>query len=154
MPPIVLLRLGESVSGDLEPFEKANDVIGLDVLQLYSIQMQSLHSQLRHILLIRSWASTLTAGLLIALVHYRDPIVAAGTIVIGVFWIIDYRYGVHLDLCLRREWALRGEILERIPNGSVKTNFGRHRGSPRTRELYYGLMLLAVIVPAFYVGLT
>jgi hypothetical protein len=128
--------------------EDSSEDSKLDLLRLYGIQMQSLHQQLNHILLIRSWAATLAVGLLIALVNFREPIIAFGTGMLGVFWVLDRRFGDPFTIYLKRERALRESLLENMSSCKVKAAFTENPKSPRTRHWYYITMFAIVLVPA------
>ena len=124
-----------------------------DLLKLYGIQMQCLHEQLSHILLIRSWAATLAVGLLIALVNFADPIIAVGTGILIVFWVLDKRFGDHFTKYLDREKALRESLANGMSPGRVKDAFAADIPSPGTRHWYYVAMFAIVWIPAVAVSM-
>ncbi len=123
-------------------------------VQLWQVQSDLLHRQLAHILLIRGWAASLSAGLIVAIVTSRQPLVATGALVLVAFWYMDHVYGRFLEVYIKRESALRHWLAQSVQNAQVAQALNvqatYRRGLPRT--VSYLTMLGVVVATALYLG--
>src|SRR5436190_13328394 len=123
-----------------------------DPLELWETQSELLHKQLGHILLIRGWAASLAAGLVVAMISSQQPLILLGGAVLVAFWYTEHVYGKYLEAYARRESALRQILAKEFPEGDIRdamaTEVGYRSGLPRF--VSYSTMLGVLAATAFY----